>query len=264
MDRVYFDILRTLEALTGVELEDAVDWKNFWEAQKKGLSAPARATESKTVAFRRDSFFSVTVDSDRVLFVIDVSGSMSVRDPPLETPAGSSGKTVVVGRPRPSQVDPSSLPLSRERMTRVKEELIRVVQGLRPQVSFGILSFNHELRPLWPGGGLKSATSTNKTAAVNWVRSLRPNGATRTDLAIRDALTIPEVDTIFLLTDGAPKNEKNQRLPIEPILALARQLNRFVKARIHTISFQQIRDTRMRTFVTQLAQQNDGEPTWLP
>jgi hypothetical protein len=45
---------------------------------------------------------------------------------------------------------------------------------------------------------------------------------------------------------------------------MAKELNRFVRARIHTVSFLQIRDTKMRSFVKQLAVQNDGSEHLLP
>ena len=47
------------------------------------------------------------------------------------------------------------------------------------------------------------------------------------------------------------------------ILAQAKEANRFLRCRIHTISFAQIRDREMRTFVAKLAAENDGKCTWL-
>jgi len=274
LDRVYFDIEKTLRVLTGAELDAAVDWQNYWDARKRGVAQPAaKKSRGRTEVAHRDSFFSVMVDSDSVLFVIDVSESMTVRDPFQEAPAKKEDdhRGVTVAPKKEERKDgttvkpAASLPMERQRLYRVKEELIRVVSGLQSTTRFGILSFNHEFKYLWDARVLKNATPEAKAAAVSWVKSLTASGATRTDLVLKEALSIPDVDTIFLLTDGAPKDERNQRLPIEPILALAKEQNRFVRARINTISFQQIRDAKMRTFVRELAQQNDGgEPTWLP
>jgi hypothetical protein len=212
------------------------------------------------------------MDSDRVLFVIDVSGSMTVRDPvtdPAEEEDASKdrGKTVIVKKDKPKAAPKSKEPPpSRERMFRVKTELVRLIAGLQPSTQFGILCFSHEIHYVWGDArSLRPATPESKAAATAWVKALKADGATRTDKALEEALAIPEVDTVFLLTDGAPKDEKDQRMPIEPILARAKQMNRFLRARIHTISFQQIKDTRMRTFVRDLSIQNDGgEPTLLP
>jgi len=271
-DRLYFDIRRTLKHLTSFDLESAKDWENFWEAQKQGLMKPAKPVESRTTLVKRPSFFSVMVDSDRVLFVIDVSKSMDERDP---FPEGSGkqaegsksrGETVVAKKQKPKETPKAAkLPLSRERLTRVKEELIRVVSGLPVSTQFGILSFSHELAYVWDARVLRNATQENRAAAVNWVKNLKPYGATRTDLALKEALSVPEVDTIIVLTDGAPRDEKNKPMEIQPILAFAKEANRFVRARILTISFQQIRDKDMVELVRELARQNDGgAPTLLP
>ncbi len=147
----------------------------------------------------------------------------------------------------------------------MKAELVRAVGELESTTNFGIISFSHELGSLWASRTLKPATPENKAAAIQWVKELQANGATRTDLALEEALSIPEVDSIYLLTDGAPKGMDNQKMPIDPILRRAKELNRFVRARIHTISFLQIRDKEMVRFCRELSLQNDGgEPTLLP
>jgi hypothetical protein len=267
LDRIYFDLRKALEEITGHDLETGADWRPFWEAKKKGLSAPAKSKETRTIAYRA-SFFSVAVDSDRVLFVIDVSGSMTEKDWPLAASSqedGAQGATGVGKAPEPTKPEKDSLPSSRQRIYRVKEELVRVVRGLPSHVQFGILAFSHELKYNWPSRALKPATDEAKKAAVSWVQALRAEGATRTDLALREAFETPEVDTIIVLTDGAPKNEKDRPLPIDPILAEAKTANRFLKARIHTVSFVQIKDKSMRRFVRELSVQNDGgEPHLLP
>lgn len=288
-DRVYHDILKALQLITGLNIEVAADWENYaaTTAGSAGTAAPPQPPQHKsgglTSVFKRPSFFSMEVNSDRVLFVIDISWSMTERDPELppppppppevvepETTTSPGGTTVVVKKkvsaekktaPKPTGPPPAN----RERMYRVKEELTRALGSLPTSTRFGILSFSHELA-WWGGsaGALKEASPANKSNAAAWVRSLLPAGATRTDLALEAALAMQDIDTIYLLTDGAPKDESNQRLEIEPILARAKELNRFLRARIHTISFAQIRDTRMRTFVQRLATQNDGVCTWLP
>jgi hypothetical protein len=172
----------------------------------------------------------------------------------------STGVKKLEPPPEVEDVDPETLPAHRQRIIRVKTELSNAVSSLSPNTRFGILAFSHELE-FWGGSkALKTATAENKANAVNWIRALRAEGATRTDLALQEALSMPEVDSIFLLTDGAPQlpGEGITRLAIEPILAQTKRDNRFLKCRIHTISFQQIRDSDMRNFVYLLALQNDG------
>lgn len=268
-DRIYFDTLRALREITGFEIGSAGEWKSFWEAQKRGLSAPKKPRGESKTAVVRSRFFSVELESDRVLFVIDISGSMSEKDPYVEPPRGEKeagkAKTGVVKPVPKEKIDKSQLPENRRRIYRVKEELIRCIRELPPQVHFGVLAFNHELFHLWESRTLRPAGPREKAKAIEWVKALQETGATRTDYALREALSIPEVDTIVVLTDGAPQDEKNQRLDIDSILRQVKEQNRFVRARIETVSFLQIRDSRMRRFVRELALQNDGgEPHLLP
>jgi hypothetical protein len=90
-DRVYQDILKTLQAITGSSLEFAPDWRNYWEARKKGASAlPSKKADLVTVTYKRPAFFTVDVDSDRVLFIIDISQSMLKRDPETAKPVAQA------------------------------------------------------------------------------------------------------------------------------------------------------------------------------
>ncbi len=268
-DRIYFDTLRALREITGFEIGTAGEWRSFWEAQKRGLSAPKKPRGESKTAVARSRFFGVHLESDRVLFVIDISWSMVQRDEyaaPGERDDGTGKAKTGVAKPAPKKpAGAKELPISRERLYRVKEELMRCIRELPPQVHFGVLAFNHELFSLWGARTLKPATPAEKAKAIEWVKGLQANGATRTDLALREALSTPEVDTIVLLTDGAPQDEKNKRLDIDAILNQVKEQNRFVRARIETVSFVQIRDSRMRRFVRELALQNDGgEPHLLP
>lgn len=266
-DRVYFDICRTLKRLTGQDLKTPDEWRSFWEGQKGGLSKPIKRKPGRTVLAKKPSFFTIVVDSDRVLFIIDVSTSMEVRDPILEgveeaeeivNPDG--GPTVVKRKkPSPPKGNPQGEPPAwRARIARVKKELINTVRSLRPHVRFGIMSFSHEIKYLENRKSLASASEDNKTRAIQWVQALKPNGVTRTDEALKQALELPEVDTIYLLTDGAPKNENNERIPPQTIYDDVKRLNRFRKCRIHTIGFSQA-GRSMRLFVQQLALMNDGK-----
>jgi hypothetical protein len=274
-DRAYHDILKALKAISGANLEVAVDWKNFLKGQAQGAPPPVSRKDSPTAIYRRPTFFSVSMDSDSVVFVIDISLSMLIRDPPPPPVVGRGpdasgeeehrGKTVVVKRKeKKAEGKPAEPPLNRERLFRVKEELVRVLSALPEKTRFGVMSFNHEVAWIDGSKTLRTATGPNKSAAIDWVKALVANGATRTDLALEDALSLSDVDTVYLLTDGAPKALGNQRLEIGPILAQAKEANRFLRARIHTISFAQIRDTRMMRFVQDLAAQNDGICTLLP
>ncbi len=282
-DRIYFDLQRTLEDLSGYKFPIAADWRNYWKGRKGGKKpVPKNTGESRTVLFKRPTFFSVTVDSDRVLFIIDVSDSMKIPDTVIQKPRrpveepGRKGRTVVVKPDGASGSEKAPVPKSKlvPRITRVKHELLKTLAGLPTHVRFGIMNFNHQIgffgsappplperdKPIQHAAApaLLQASKANKQKAYDWVRALRPSGATRTDLAVTRIFGIPEIDTIYLLTDGEPRDEKNQKIAPEIVLTIARIQNRFRKARIHTIGFSQAGHT-MQKLCRDLAGQNDGK-----
>jgi hypothetical protein len=277
LDRIYHDVLKSLQKMTGADFTAASDWKNLVSARRQGIKTAARK-ESATVVYTRPKpkFFGMDLRSDRVLFIIDTSGSMRRRDPLLEPEVPEKdpdvGKTVVVKKGASTKAPPPpedpELPINRERMTRVRTELMNAVRLLPETSRFGILAFSHRLEWWGSGRSLQNATGENKASALGWIRALRADGATRTDLALDEGLKLFDVDTIFLLTDGAPQHAEGEaevsRIPIDPILADTKTLNRFLRCRIHTVSFAQIRDDDMRRFVTQIAAENDGECKFLP
>jgi hypothetical protein len=272
-DRIYFDILKALREITSADLELSADWKSYLKSRKNGSSAVPKKKEKSLTVVHRPSFFEVAVDTDRVLFLIDVSESMKKHDAVIEegeprrrgrgNRADSRTKVSGGGKEKKEVKKRAPSGLSRQRLARVKKELIKVIQQLGSSTRFGVASFSHEIK--WMGGTktLRLARAGNKAAAITWVRSLRAYGATRTDQALAEALAV-DVDTVYLLTDGAPKDVHDTRLPIERILAQTKVTNRFLRNRIHTVSFLGVKDSRMKRFVKTLAAQNDGECKLLP
>jgi len=272
-DRIYFDILRALREITNADLEPAADWKNYLKGRQSSPKVQPKKMKKSLTVVHRPSFFEVALDTNRVLFLIDVSESMKKRDKIIEVErpkrrrsdprVGSKTKVSEDDKEKDEAKKPASPGSSRQRLARVKEELVKVIKQLGSKTRFGVVSFSHEIK--WMGGTkmLKQASADNKAEATAWVRSLAAYGATRTDLALQEAFTA-DVDTIYLLTDGAPKDTNDTRLPIEKILAQAKLTNRFLRHRINTVSFLGVKDSRMKKFVKSLAEQNDGECKLLP
>ncbi len=269
-DRLYFDLRSTLKALTGQSFDAIADWRNF-AATRNGRPPPPKRkpkrSKSSTVLYKPPTFFSVSLDSDRVLFVIDVSQSMLVRDPELPPELVSSGtgrrsgRTVAVAPKKEGEKDPPPKPPGpeRERLLRVKKELVKVLNALPASTRFGVLQFSHKLSFFGGTSTLHGATPAKKSEAAAWVTGLKAYGATRTDRALQLAMSIPEIDTIYLLTDGRPRDERDGKIPMEPILDFVEHENRFRKVRIHTISFEQVKSAEMRNFVRELAKRTGGE-----
>jgi hypothetical protein len=136
------------------------------------------------------NFFGIRDKSSSVVIMIDVSDSMFTR-----TGDAESGKLTKHGKEQNFQT--------------IREEAIRLVQSLGPNVYFGIVR--------WAGGAqswkseLIPATEENKAAAIDHIQTeidmkkarakKGEPGGTRHDLALRTAFELkPEV--IYMLTDG--------------------------------------------------------------
>lgn len=259
--RLYFDIVDFLKAMTDKDLKTADDWKNWNTGGKKRAKKKRKKKRRRPRTVVKSDFFSIPVNSDRVLFVIDVSASMSVRDP--EELPKKSGKTRTLTKEE-LEKPPEPPPLERERLARVKKELMAVIRSLPEKTRFSVVSFDHETTRWGGKNSLQKAEKKTKVEAIQWVAALQAKGATRTDRALESGLNLSDVDTIFLLTDGRPKDVSNRNLSVEAILERTKHVNRFRCCRINTISFSHVRDSEMRHFLTALAEQNDGRLHSLP
>lgn len=223
-------VRRSLHALTLQDLPTEDDWKKWWQFERDRWKPPGQQALGRTrvgsIKPPGDfpKFFGVEIFSLRVVFVIDVSGSM---------------KEPVRGHPM-------------QRVELVKKELVQAIEKLGPKARFTVITFSDKIVPHTPD--LVPATPANKEKAIRFVRSLAPSGTTWTQEALEAAFGMESANTIVLLTDGMPC-KGGPILPTEPILAAVRQWNRFRKATIHTIGFAQAH----YHFLRALARENGGE-----
>ena len=119
------------------------------------------------------------IESKRVLFIIDVSGSMQA--PTLGEYVGEEG-------------DP--------RMEVAKRELTKCLEGLEPASLFNIVTFSDGVTP-WSDTINEHSTDTLEEAK-GFVSRLGPGGGTNLYGAVQLAFEDPDVDTIFVLSDGEP------------------------------------------------------------
>jgi uncharacterized protein YegL len=206
--RLYCDIRRALERITGQsDLIEAQDWRNWYNANKDKIvpGAPGAdgrvgtykpvAGEAKTV-----SFFGIQIDSRKIIFVIDVSGSMIIPDPPPENWVPDKdigkGKGTTLDKDDPTlkkklkkerdrMKDRKVWEKERQRIVRTKKELIRVLKALQGTVKFNIISFSDEINSF--AKGLQKATASTRSKAVKWVEKLSADGLTFTDDALKEA-----------------------------------------------------------------------------
>jgi hypothetical protein len=197
----YFRVRQVLTDLTGEDFFTKEKWDTYWAKVENGWD-PSKKGETKEAATRErgpqetiPTFFGSEIESNRLIFVIDSSGSMTMTD----KPADWEGTDEEFRAANPDEEPVKSL----SRMARAKNETINAIKNLQPTQKFNIIDFDSGAHK-WMEN-LVFATDANKQAAIAWVDgSIVDSGGTYTDVAMELAFSDPEVDTIYLLSDGAP------------------------------------------------------------
>lgn len=259
------DFARALRTLTGEKHgTDAETWLRWYNDHKDDLAQKGAAAVNPKGGARPSAatdYYGVQTVSKRILFVIDISGSMKE---PIGTEAVEQ-----TGVARKDQ-------LSGPKIEVAKNVLVDAVHKLDKTTSFNIIFFNHQISVFQDKMVL--ATDEMKVKVDNAVADLRPLGSTWAYGALRKAFDFagvsaapvagkfdPQVDTIFFLSDGAPTDEDiSDAKLMEPrvILDAVREWNRLAHIRIHTIALDpQIGGGTLVRFMKTLAAENGGTYT---
>ena len=173
--------------------EDAEGWKKWWAdsgsafqvISKEGLAAAEAKREQARLARRTGTpaqFFGVRIRSERVIFVVDVSGSMT---------AEVAGQ--YVGKRGATRIDVA------------KKELRTCIEALPQESLFNVLAFSTGIQP-WLKDGIALRGKQSKKDALEFVDRLGAMGATNLYDTLKLAFQDKDVDTIFILSDGEPTN----------------------------------------------------------
>lgn len=272
--RLAADAMQALIAITGDDYDRAEAWERWWERVGERWEPPTAAELAKRAEARKASaarygpvredgtnYHGIETPSKRILFIIDISGSMEdlVVDRAAFEGRGYRDYT---------------------KMTIVKAELVRTIENLGPNVFFNILAFASEVEE-WKKG-LKQANVVNRSNAIKWVEKLSPIGGaaaqglasalgggdlsagrTNTYLALttglevagrgaRDSAYATEVDTIFFLSDGRPTC--GEFVETQEIVDRVSELNKLRKVVLHVIAIGQFH----KDFLRDLASRNGG------
>lgn len=185
-----------LVAITGVKLgHDPDAWVKWWKDRE--------VNEGKTVTVAE--YYGFGIYSDRVLFLVDTSGSMSW----------------------PWRVEPKRIEVARR-------ELGRVLADLSEDTLFNVIAFSDRVRA-WQSRKEVDATKANVEKAVRWIeKSFEADGETWTWAALKEAFEKnAEFDTIYLLSDGMPSD--GDLVSPEGLVCQVREWNRYRRATVNTI-----------------------------
>ncbi len=121
-------------------------------------------------------------ETDTIFYVLDMSCSMGWGSLPYTNLDGAT--------------------MSGPRWDRAIVELARSISGLSENFEFNIILYDCSTSQWQPE--MQEANETNKQAALGWVHTYAPGGATGTGPSVSQALADKENDLVVLLTDGAP------------------------------------------------------------
>ena len=263
-----------LKEFTGQNIEPyPAAWLHWWKDNKDTFEEEEGAGGTKVKKGKRNQFevvhfYGMPIKSDRVMFIIDVSDSMKKVTQNHNPREKWKPQGPVTGGDAPPPPPPPPEVLSGPKIDVAKHELKKAINALPEDTTFNIIAFNNAAMAWQPK--MVKADSKMKAAALKWVRALKPKSVTYIDGALRLAFKIagmidvntsmPEitVDTIVLLSDGAPtdnNNRKPQNMDPEIVLKHVREWNAAKRIKIHCIGVDMLPYIE---FLKKLAEENGG------
>ena len=268
--RVAEEIGAALRKLTNENFgADVEPWTKWWADNRGKFGDDGRPLEPLGPAApnpRDVEFYGLKVKTDRVLFVVDMSSSMKepVDPVPPTTPPGAEPTT----GPPPPPPEPAGAKTERIKIDVARRELKRGLDSLPKTASFNVIAFNHTVSSWQPN--MSPATPENRSKAYEWFAAMEPGGSTYIDGALQMAFKMAgtgsfdksyggaAIDTILLLTDGAPTDNghpsSNNMDPAE-VLRHVDEWNARRLVRIHCVGIDRIHGI---DFLKKLAAANGG------
>jgi len=183
--RLAEDCRRALQSLTRIYFYRYQDWQAWWKQEKATFVLPPPEEKKKQDKKPRrgarramnrtsSSFYGIPVVSHRVVYVLDVSGSMSA-------PMGT-GTT---------------------RLKVAQEALIRTLTTSPKQSFVNVVFFETRVDAYAKKlAGLKKRGQLERL--IDFIRGQKPRGGTNLHGALVEAMGDKRADTVFVLSDGAP------------------------------------------------------------
>ncbi len=239
MMRLRNEYAAALLHLTGMDYgKDTTTWKKWWADNAGSWSGPAQKPPSAGHAGGAGgtaAFFGIPVDSDKVVFILDISGSMN------ELTKNEGEKTISSGAGGKESDD--TLFGEHPKIDVAKYELKKCIKKLKKDVKFNIYFFN-DAWTKWQDN-LVAADAKWKEEAYNYIDKQSANAQTNVWDPLEDALKsagmglndkhyASNLDTVFLLSDGSPYPPDLYVGP-EDILKRVREMNSLKKVKIHCI-----------------------------
>jgi hypothetical protein len=224
--RLENELSRALFVHTGTRCWTRAAWTSWWRENREGFVLPHPESVKSgggSGAGKTVSYHGIPLVSARIAFLIDHSGSMVAR---------------------------ISTNQKRNRLDEAKEQLRKVVTELPKTHKVNLVLFQSVVTSVWKE--LRRLNGANRRVLLEAIDDVRLAGGTNTYSALMAAFDDPEVDTIYLLTDGLPT--AGSIVDTDEILDAVMRENRIRQVVIHGISIGM--DSRL---LKELAELTGGE-----
>jgi HEAT repeat protein len=196
--------LRELQELTGQPIQQPDVWARWWADNRATFAFPEKRGVAKrdagTVAYN-----GVPVDSDHVAFLIDKSVMMQARLQSKSTPKEEAAHA----------------------------ELQQVLEKLDAKITFNVLLYDVEVRPLFK----KATLLTDKSRAKALELAREKSVGKEKDIwqALVAVVEDPTIDTAYLLSSGEP--DTGLYVHWNRVTRHLADLNRFHKLTVHSVAY---------------------------
>jgi len=200
--RMSREILRQLQERAGRKIGSKPEnWRTWWTAVVAGRTAPRTPEEAGGGAQTTAAFFGLRPVTDRVVFVIDRSGSMAWDMRGYVRKSANAEDT---------------------RYRQAVSQMLQYLEGLGEQTRFNVVLFN-EGTDVWHAK-LERATPANLRSVETWLLRRHPGGGTFLRAGVERAMRLRadgsvdleqlQADTIIVLCDGFETGGSAWILPV--------------------------------------------------
>ena len=221
--------LRELQELTGQPIEQPDVWPKWWADHRASFAFPEKRGVAARAVGGTVAYNGVPVDSDHVAFLLDKSVMMRAR---LQTKNVAKDEAA-------------------------QAELERVLAQLDAKITFNVLLYDVEVRPLFKKASPLTPRARGKALAFAGADC----AGKEKDIwqALVTVLDDPTIDTAYLLSSGEP--DTGRYVHWNRVTRHLADLNRFHKLTVHSVAYTD--NTWFRDQLQKIAETTGGHFEWL-